>query len=65
MTQDEFLKRIESFLVSHNMKPSAFGWAAVKDPSLVMDLRKGRSPSLNLVARVQKFMDEQEQGEAA
>lgn len=53
---EQFLSDIENFLAETGMKASAFGWSAIKDRNLVGDLRKGRSPSLAVVGRVNEFM---------
>lgn len=50
------LDRIERFLAKHGMSPSDFGRQALKDPSLVLDMQRGRSPSLKTAARVEDFM---------
>lgn len=59
---ERFLKEIEAFLIRTGMKPAAFGKAALRDPSFVRDLRKGRQPSLGVVDRVQAFIKEVEGG---
>ena len=39
---DPVLVQIESFLVEHGMSATAFGQAALNDPTLVRELRAGR-----------------------
>lgn len=58
MTQSEaFLAKIDAFLATSKMKPTAFGKAAVGDPNFVRDLReKDRQPSLGTVDRINAFM---------
>ncbi len=51
------LQRIEAFLKESAMPPSVFGRAAVHDPRLVSDLRGGREPGLDLICRVEHFMN--------
>ncbi|WP_338633918.1 hypothetical protein [Afipia carboxidovorans] len=58
-TSEAFLSDIEAFLSRTQMKASAFGWQAVRDPNFVGDLRNGRNPTLSIVERVQEFMREQ------
>lgn len=36
------LEKIEAVLVKHNIKPSAFGRAAIGDQNLVSELREGK-----------------------
>lgn len=56
MTPESFLLDIQQYLSATGMSASAFGRAAVGDPSLVLDLRNGREPTLGLVRRVITFM---------
>lgn len=53
---DAFLKKIDRFCRQHGIAESEFGEQAVNDRSFVADLRKGRSPSLRIVERVEQFM---------
>lgn len=55
---EDFLASVESYLAEHKMAPSAFGVAVLNDPTFVFELRGGRSPSIKVVERVQKFMAE-------
>ncbi|MDO9367246.1 MAG: hypothetical protein Q7T68_01630 [Sphingopyxis sp.] len=55
--EKELLQRIDTFLRESTMPPSVFGRAAVHDPRLVSDLRGGREPGLELVCRVEHFMN--------
>lgn len=57
-TQDDFVRRIEAFLASSGMNRTQFGLRACGDPSLVNDLRSGRSPRLVTVAKIEAFMTE-------
>ncbi len=51
------LQRIEAFLKESAMPPSVFGRDAVRDPRLVSDLRGGREPGLQLICRIEHFMN--------
>ncbi len=49
------LRKIENYLQSTGMAPSAFGRLACKDPQLVSDLRRGREPGPSVVANVERI----------
>lgn len=53
---ESFLAEIDSYLSLSGMSDTAFGKAAVGDPSFVSDLRAGRSPGLRLVDKVRKYI---------
>jgi hypothetical protein len=53
---EQFLADVEAFLTRSGMKATAFGTAAVSDPSFVPDLRNGRKPNLGLVDKVHAFI---------
>lgn len=57
VSQEQFASAIESFLTEMGMSPTAFGKAAAGDPTLVFEIRKGRSCSLNLATRIADFME--------
>lgn len=58
MTYSErFAAEIEAFLKQSGMNATAFGRAAVNDPSFVGDLRRGRKPNLGVADRVQLFIE--------
>lgn len=63
--QKTFLEEVEKFLKDADMTASEFGWAAVHDPNLVRDLRRGRSPSLALADRVRAFITAHKEGRVA
>lgn len=65
MTAAEFASEIESFLAASGLSASQFGKQAVGDPNFVGDLRRGRSPSLRTVSRVQAFMEKHRQPDVA
>ena len=54
--QDKFLSSIEGYLNTAKVPAARFGMQAVKDPNFVFELRKGRSPSLGVVERVNEYM---------
>ncbi|RVT40132.1 hypothetical protein [Sphingobium algorifonticola] len=51
------LRTIERFLRDHNIPPTRFGREAVRDPRLVLDMRRGREPGPRMTARVEHFMN--------
>jgi hypothetical protein len=53
---EKFLAEIEAFLRESSMNASFFGKAAVNDPNLVGDLRRGRKPTLDLIDRVDAYI---------
>jgi hypothetical protein len=53
---ESFLAEIETYLTRSGISASAFGSRAVADPSFVRDLRLGRSPGLDLVDKVRKYI---------
>lgn len=57
LTSDQFLARVEAFLVAQKMSPTALGREALKDPAFVFELRKGRKPNLDVINRVIGFME--------
>lgn len=52
------LRDIEHYLKRTGMAPTRFGRLAVRDPRLVLDLRRGREMTPRLERRVRRFMDE-------
>lgn len=55
------LYAIETYLRRTNLPPSRFGRDAVRDPRLVHDLRRGRSPGPDLERRVRDYINSQPQ----
>ncbi len=51
------LPRIERYLKSTRTPPARFGRQAIGDPSFVFDLRDGRDPREQTVARVTAYLD--------
>jgi len=58
------LRRIERFLVRQGMAETRFGRDAVNDPRLVGDLRRGREPRAETVARIEAYIHRFEGDEA-
>jgi len=56
MTQT-LLQRVEDFLVESAIPQSVFGRDAVRDPRLVADLREGRVAGLQIICRLEHFMN--------
>lgn len=54
--RDELLNEIEAFLVASDFGAVAFGRAALGDGNFVLDMRRGRCPSLATFERVRAFM---------
>lgn len=57
---EQFLARVEEFLKATGVKPSEFGRQSVGDPSFVVNLRRGRSPTLATVDKVLAFIGQLE-----
>ena len=62
---EQFLDRVEAFLEASGLKPSEFGRQSVGDPSFVVNLRRGRSPTLATADRVISFISRWEADETA
>lgn len=54
-----FLGEVEAHLTATGLTPTAFGDKAAGDPNFVFDLRNGREPRRNTIAKVRAFMAEQ------
>ena len=54
---EQFLARVESCIKDFGFKPTEFGRQAVGDSAFVLNLRRGRSPTLVTVDKVVAFMD--------
>ena len=57
---EQFHSTVEEFLERTGFKPTEFGRQAVGDPSLVLNLRRGRSPTLVTADRILAFIRENE-----
>ena len=51
------LREVEKFLRSSDTPPTRFGRDAVGDPRFVFDLRRGREPRPETVARVRAYLE--------
>jgi len=51
------LRTIEVYLRHSAMPPTRFGRLAVNDPRVVGDLRRGREPRADTVARIKAFIE--------
>ncbi len=54
--QKQFSDEIAAFLVANDLKPAAFGRAALGDPNFVLELEHGRAPNLRTIERVRDYM---------
>ena len=57
---EQFHAEVESFLERSGFKATEFGRQAAGDPSLVLNLRRGRSPTLATADRILAFVREHE-----
>ncbi len=55
------LHRIERHLKATRMPPTRFGREAVGDPKFVLQLRDGREPRSKTVARVLRYIEQNQQ----
>ena len=53
---EQFRARVEAFLAAHRFKPTEFGRQAIGDPTFVLGLRRGRSPTLATADKVVAFI---------
>jgi len=51
------LIKIDRYLRETTMSATRFGRLAVGDPRLVRDLRRGRQPGRDILARIDAFID--------
>ena len=58
------LRRIELYLQRSAVPPTRFGRDSVRDPRLVLDMRRGREPRPATAARIHAFLDRAEQERA-
>jgi len=55
---EQFHSTVAEFLERTGFKPTEFGRQAVGDPSLILNLRRGRSPTLATADRILAFIRE-------
>lgn len=58
------LRSVERFLREHDIPATRFGRDAVRDPRLVLDMRRGREPGERMKCRVEHFMNKYGEGAA-
>lgn len=51
------LREVEKFLRQNGTPPTRFGREAMSDPRFVFDLRNGRDPRPETVARVRAYLE--------
>lgn len=61
---ERFRQEVEAYLRRARLTPTAFGRDAIADPNFVFNLRTGREPRRDTMARVRAFMSER-RGKAA
>ena len=52
------LMRIEAYLRKTGMPPTRFGREVARDPRLMHDLRRGRTPNARTIARVLTYIEQ-------
>ena len=55
--EQQFHSRVNAFLASTGLTPTAFGRSALGDPNLMRQIGRGRSPSLRTADRLLAFID--------
>ena len=55
---EQFNSTVDEFLERTGFKPTEFGRQSVGDPSLILNLRRGRSPTLATADRILAFIRE-------
>lgn len=53
---EPLLDEIATFITDHALTERRFGELALNDKNFVSDMRDGRSPSLNTVDKLRRFM---------
>jgi len=59
----QFRTRVEEFLRRTGFKETEFGRQSIGDPTLLLDLRRGRSPKLKTADRILAFIDAYEKAQ--
>jgi hypothetical protein len=57
---EHFVARVEAFLQVSGFKPTEFGRQAIGDASFILNLRRGRSPTLATADKVLAFIEQLE-----
>jgi predicted transcriptional regulator len=61
---EQFVDRVEAFLDQTGTKPTEFGRASIGDASFILNLRRGRSPTLATADKVLLHIEKLEADEA-
>jgi hypothetical protein len=56
MDNSKLIAKIQAYCRKHGLTDTSFGWAALKDPNLVSDLRAGRELRRKTLEKLQNFM---------
>ncbi len=62
---EQFFADVEAFLAGAGMTATDFGKEALGDPAFVMNLRRGRKPTLGTADKVYAFMRAKTQSEVS
>lgn len=62
---DTILREVERFLRETDVKPSRLGRAAAGDPTLVYEMRGGRTPRPVTVAKLRAYMQQYREASGA
>ncbi len=57
MSPEQFLQRVERAIATRDTTPTGLGKGALKDPTFVTRLRKGRKVSLEVAEKVLAYID--------
>lgn len=58
--QAELVDMLNKHIATHPTTATAFGRTVARDPQLVFDIRRGRSPSLRLTEKIMRVIREQQ-----
>jgi homoserine dehydrogenase len=53
---ERFRQEVDAYIAEAKLTPTAFGRVAINDPNFVFNLRTGREPRRDTIARVRSFM---------
>lgn len=65
MLKDDFLQKVNDFLIQRNISATAFGILAIEDPTFVLKLRRGRECREATQQKILDFMDNYIEGRDA
>lgn len=65
MLKNDFLQKVNDFLIQHKISATAFGILAIEDPSFVLKLRRGRECREATQQKILDFMDNYIEGRDA